>query len=142
MRYLEVTAAIIHNEGKYLIAQRPYDKSLGGKWEFPGGKVQDGETLEHCLIREIQEELELIISINQHFVSVRYADDTATLNMHSYICSIVGGNLTLNEHIDYRWVSKNELTSYDFPQVDKMIISKLNEQDQAEGMFFPAPSYN
>ncbi|OGI09222.1 MAG: hypothetical protein A2X41_01445 [Candidatus Margulisbacteria bacterium GWE2_39_32] len=127
MKKLEVTAAIIYANGKYLIAQRPLDKSMGGLWEFPGGKVDEGESLESCLIREIQEELELVISINKHFLSVNHYEENVSLNLHSYLCSIIDGEIRLNEHIDYKWITKNEFSLFDFPQADRPIIKKLEE---------------
>lgn len=88
---IEVTAAIIHNDGKLLICQRPKGKRCDMLWEFPGGKIEAGETPEECLARECQEELDVTIEAEQQLGEVEYDYPGITVNIHFYICKLVDG---------------------------------------------------
>lgn len=121
----KVTAAIIIDDGKILIAQRSADTTLPLKWEFPGGKVEDGETPEECLSREIMEELDLVISIEDFFASSIYKYEFGEIELLAYYAKILSGDLHLNVHIDHQWVVPKDLALFDFALADIEIVQKL-----------------
>jgi 8-oxo-dGTP diphosphatase len=121
----KVTAAIIIDDGKILIAQRSADTTLPLKWEFPGGKVEDGETPGECLSREILEELDLIVSIEDFFASSIYKYEFGEIELLAYFAKILSGDLYLNVHIDHKWVFPKDLNLFDFAPADIEIVQKL-----------------
>ena len=120
-----VVAAIIKNDNKYLIVQRNKKKHLGLKWEFPGGKVQENETFEQALLREIKEELNITINIHEKIAEEKYKDDKIDIILYYYSCSLKSGNMKLNEHEDFSWVGKKDFNKYDFAEGDRNILSLL-----------------
>lgn len=121
----QVTAAIIKRDGKYLICQRNADDECGLLWEFPGGKLEEGETLEECIIREIKEELDLDISVLNIFTTNVYHFDNKEILFTVFNAEIVGGTMKLNEHNDARWVTLEEMSSYEFMPADIVFVEKL-----------------
>ena len=130
MKNIEVVAAIIQYEGKYLCVQRDKSKYdyISYKYEFPGGKVEDTESLEDALKREIKEELCLQIVNLQKFLTVEHHYPDFFLKMHSFICSASGNIPKLSVHIDYQWLPITELHNLDWAEADKPIVHKLEEQ--------------
>ena len=127
MRIIEVVAAIIHDrEGRVFATQRGYGPMKDG-WEFPGGKMEAGETAEEALKREIWEELETRIEVEQLFETIDYDYPEFHLTMHCYICKVESGVLTLKEHEAARWLTKEQLGSIDWLPADQSIISRLKE---------------
>lgn len=127
MKVIEVVAAIIHDEeGRIFATQRGYGPMKDG-WEFPGGKMEAGETPEEALKREIWEELETRIEVEQLFETIDYDYPDFHLIMHCYICKVESGELTLKEHEAARWLTKEQLSSIDWLPVDRSIISRLTE---------------
>lgn len=126
-KHIEVVAAIIEQNGKYFCAQRKDQGELAMKWEFPGGKVEPGETKEDALIREIKEELNSLIRVDEFFNTVHHEYKTFFLSMHCYLCSILEGNLVLSEHIDSKWATVEEMMNIDFAEADKPIIEELRK---------------
>ena len=122
-----VTAALIRDEDKILIAQRGRSKRFGWKWEFPGGKVRVDETPEDCLQREIKEEINLEILIEEHFCTVHHQYDDFHIELIAFWCSIVGGKLQLTEHEQVRWVTVQEMKQYSFVEADLHLIAALEE---------------
>lgn len=120
---IEVTAAIIKNNDKILICQRPKGKKMADMWEFPGGKTEVGETAEQCIIRECNEELDITISIDNVFADITKED----LHITFFICRIVEGTIKLKEHQDSRWVTKEELSDYTFCPADTKVIEMLQK---------------
>jgi 8-oxo-dGTP diphosphatase len=120
-----VTAAIIIHNGKILIAQRAEDKSLAGKWEFPGGKIEPGETPEACLIREIKEELGVEIEVDAFFAESIYRYDVETIRLLAYTARWTDGDFHLTAHSQLQWVTPHELANYDFAPADIPIVEKL-----------------
>jgi 8-oxo-dGTP diphosphatase len=125
-----VTAALIKDDHRILIAQRGKSKRFGSQWEFPGGKLQSGETPEACLRREIREELNLEIRVEEHFCTVRHRYQDFDIELMTFWCSIVGGELELEEHEQVRWVTVQELNQYDFVKADLSVIAALADQSK------------
>ena len=127
MKEVHVTAAVIVNDGKILCVQRGENKLkyISKKWEFPGGKVEVGEALEDTIKREIAEELHLHIAVREFLIQVNHQYPDFNLKMDTFICEIVGGELALTEHIDYKWLDKDELSALDWAAADVPIVEKL-----------------
>lgn len=123
---VKVVAAIIAQEGKVFATQRGYGEFKDG-WEFPGGKVEPGETPERALVREIEEELDTEIIVDRYFTTVEYDYPRFHLSMDCYICHIKEGHLTLLEHEAAKWLTKEQLNSINWLPADQMIIDKLKE---------------
>ncbi len=119
-----VAAALIEKDGRVLIAKRKAGR-FTGKWEFPGGKVEEDETPEECLKRELREELAIETQIGTLYLSTTYAYPHATIELLTYRASIVSGEIELREHSDARWVAPEELQNYDFPEADCAVIERL-----------------
>jgi 8-oxo-dGTP diphosphatase len=124
MKQIEVVAAIIKDGDTIFATKRGYGEFIN-MWEFPGGKLEPGETKEEALHREIKEELELTISIDQFLTTVDYDYPQFHLTMHCFICSIIGGTLKLVEHADAKWVQLNCLQSLDWLPADIEVLNLL-----------------
>ena len=124
---LVAACALIDADGRVLIAQRPQGKSMAGLWEFPGGKVEPGERPEECLIRELKEELGIIVREEclapLTFASHSYPD--FYLLMPLYVCRRWEGIVTAQEHQALKWVRPGELKNYPMPPADEPLISHL-----------------
>ena len=125
MDKFDVVAAIIIKKDKYFIAQRNRNKHMGLSWEFPGGKVEKGETFEIALKREIKEELNINIAINNKLGEENYKDEKINVKLHYFLCSHTSGEIYLNEHEDSAWITKNEFKNYNFAEGDSDIINLL-----------------
>ena len=125
LKRIEVVAAIIHDaEGRIFATQRGYGEFKDG-WEFPGGKMEAGETPEEALSREIWEELETRIEVERLVETVEYDYPQFHLTMHCFLCRVVSGRLELKEHEAARWLEKDELNEVDWLPADLQIIDKL-----------------
>ena len=124
MKTIEVVAAIIKKDDKIFITKRSYGEFID-MWEFPGGKVEVGETQEEALIREIKEELELDITNLNYLTTVEYDYPSFHLIMHCFICEICGGTLSLNAHNDAKWVSLEQLASQKLIPAEIEVVEKL-----------------
>ncbi len=123
---MEVTAAIIRNkQNEILICQRPIQKNCALLWEFPGGKQEPEETLEGCLTRECQEELNITIAIEDLFGETFSDHPKGTIHIHFFNCTIQHGSVTANEHNDCKWVRTEELKEYEFCPADKIIADNI-----------------
>ncbi len=122
-----VTAALIREEDKILIAQRGRSKRFGWKWEFPGGKVRADETPEDCLRREIKEELNLEIQVEKHFCTTHHQYPDFYIELIAFWCSIVGGKMKLVDHEQVLWVTVSEMNQYTFVEADLNVISALEK---------------
>ena len=125
MKPINVVAAIIKKNGSYFIAQRNKEKYMGLKWEFPGGKVDPGETLSEALSREIHEELNINIRVHEKLAQEKYKDNEINIVLHYFLCSIIDGTIKLNEHEAMKWVEKKDFEKYDFVEGDGNISSLI-----------------
>ena len=123
--HYDVTAAVIRKNGRLLIAQRPLGGRLGGLWEFPGGKVEPGETLPQCLRREIKEELGLRIKVGKPITSLDHAYTHFKITLHAFECELVSGQPQALQVQDFKWVRMSELKRYAFAKTDLRIISAI-----------------
>lgn len=127
MKKIEVVAAVIFWNDQVLCVQRPKNKFvyISEKFEFPGGKIEEGETKEEALHRELLEELNLSTKIKSFFMTVVHEYPDFELTMHSFICEVDSSELILREHIDKKWLKVNELNSLDWAGADIPIVEKL-----------------
>lgn len=124
MKKIEVCAALLLSNNKVLSTQR-VGGEFDGQWEFPGGKIEENETHEQTLIREIYEELQVHIKVNDFLITVKHQYETFHLTMHCYFCEIVEGTINLLEHSDAKWLNKKDLDSVQWLEADIEIVEKL-----------------
>jgi 8-oxo-dGTP diphosphatase len=134
MKPFDVVAAIISVNQKILCVQRGKGKHpyLAYKYEFPGGKVEPGETEEQAIIREIKEELDLEISVEKKFLSVQHTYPDITITLHSFLCRCENPTITLTEHLNYKWLFIGELKELEWAAADEPIVRKLEEMESSE----------
>lgn len=126
MKTIRVAAAIIIHENKIFATQRGYGEFKDG-WEFPGGKIEEGETPVQALIREIREELDTEIEVGELFDTVEYDYPAFHLSMDCFLCTVKSGNLVLKEHEASKWLSRETLNSVDWLPADIELVKKLRE---------------
>lgn len=126
MKSINVVAAIITNDNSFFATQRGYGE-FKDWWEFPGGKIERGEKPEEALVREIKEELDTEIVVNELLHTVEYDYPEFHLTMHCYFCEVVSGELELKEHEAAKWLEKNELDSVQWLPADQEIIELLKD---------------
>ena len=124
MKTIEVVAAVIRKDDKIFATQRGYGEWKDW-WEFPGGKMEPGETPEEALKREIHEELSTDISVDEFLCTVEYDYPKFHLVMHCYMCSLLTGSLHLNEHEAAKWLGREKLTSVKWLPADVEVIERL-----------------
>ena len=123
---LEVTAAIIRQNGKILICQRPANKSCGLLWEFPGGKIEAGETGEQCIVRECQEELGVTLVVERELTDIVHEYSDRTVHLHFYLCRIAAGVPEKKEHNATEWITPDEVKQYAFCPADEKMLLQYN----------------
>ena len=126
MKQIEVVAAIIVKDHKVFATQRGYGE-WKDFWEFPGGKIDAGETPEEALRREIKEELDTEIAVGELFTTINYDYPTFHITMHCYLCTIENGSLTLLEHEAAKWLSLEQLDSVTWLPADQIVIAELQK---------------
>ena len=122
---VEVVAAFIWNNDKFMICQRPAHKARGLLWEFVGGKVEIGETKEQALIRECKEELNVLLSVGDVFMDVVHEYPDLTVHLTLFNATIAEGKLQKLEHNDIQWITLSEIPNYEFCPADQEILNKL-----------------
>ena len=129
MKQIEVVAAIIRKGDRIFATQRGYGEWKDW-WEFPGGKMEAGETPEEALVREIREELSAEISVDEFLCTVEHDYPAFHLKMHCYLCSLIGEALYLNEHEAAKWLAKNELDSVKWLPADVGVVEVIKSKIQ------------
>lgn len=124
MKCIEVVAAAIYQDGKVLAAQRGYGEFKGG-WEFPGGKVEPGESLKNAIVREIQEEMEATIEVGEKIGTVEYDYPSFHLKMHCFWATVKEGELKLLEHDGAMWLDKDNIQSVQWLPADVELVEKV-----------------
>ncbi|MDP4091484.1 MAG: (deoxy)nucleoside triphosphate pyrophosphohydrolase [Bacillota bacterium] len=126
-KVLDVVGAAIYDEGseRYLVTMRDREKHRGGLWEFPGGKIEKGESPEEALIREIDEELGCSIEVLKFLEDYTQEYEEFIVRLRTYQCRISAGSPSLKEHEDMRWVTKDEMSALSFPEADIPTVRKL-----------------
>ena len=124
MKTIEVVAAVIKHEGKIFATQRGYGEFEGG-WEFPGGKMEAGETPQEALVREIMEELDTEIEVGELIDTVEYDYPKFHLTMHCFFCTVKTGHLVLKEHEAAKWLTFETLDTVDWLPADQGLIEKV-----------------
>ena len=123
----EVVAALIWENNKFMICQRPAHKARGLLWEFVGGKVELGETKEQALIRECKEELDILLSVGDVFMDVIHEYPDLTVHLTLFNATIIEGEPVMLEHNDIQWVTPSEIPNYEFCPADVEILRKIIE---------------
>ena len=126
MKTINVVAAIIKENDKIFVTQRGYGEFAGG-WEFPGGKIEEGETPQQALVREIKEELDIKISVGELLDIVEYDYPTFHLSMQCFWATIEEGELVLKEHMAAKWLKKDELGTVDWLPADEGLVEKIKK---------------
>ncbi len=131
---MTVTAAILTDKDKIFIARRPPSDrcGLGGFWEFPGGKLEPGETLEECLIREIREELAVEIAVGPLCLAWKYDYPAYRVFLHAYRATIVSGDVVLRDHDAALWITRDHLSDYAFLPADTILVRSLMERHSGQ----------
>ena len=125
-KIIRVTAAIIESDDKILIAQRKSEDDIfGGIWEFPGGKIENGETPEECVARELMEELEIEVEVGTLITSNKHRYPNGIFELLAFRVKHICGNFVLNDHDEIKWITIDELSNFDFPPANTPIINYL-----------------
>lgn len=122
-KFIRVACAVIVDDGKVLATQRNITMSMPLKWEFPGGKLHDGENPEECLARELEEELGIAVTIRNALPPVQHRYDEFAIELIPFVCTLAAGNLVLHEHRALAWLSPRELNDLDWPAADIPVIA-------------------
>ena len=130
MKTVSVVAAVIESEGRFFATQRGYGPQKDG-WEFPGGKIEPGETPEAALMREIREELDADITVGEKLVQVEYDYPDFHLSMGCYRCALASGHLSLKEHEAARWLALSELDDLAWLPADRIVADALRRAVKA-----------
>lgn len=123
----DVVAALIWDQNRFMICQRPAHKARGLLWEFVGGKVEPGESMEDALIRECREELDITVQVGDVFTQVVHEYPDIHIRLTLFHCTIQNGTPTLLEHQDLRWIRPAEIPNFDFCPADKDILALIQE---------------
>lgn len=121
----DVTAAIILKDGKVLITRRAPGENLAGSWEFPGGKIEPGETPEECLARELLEELDVHVTVGDKLGESIYDYENGSIRLIAYFADIFDGEINLTVHDAYTWEAPDNLSRYNFAPADIPLVQKL-----------------
>ena len=124
----DVVAALIWDQGKFMICQRPAHKARGLLWEFVGGKTEPGETLEEALVRECREELDITVAVGDIFTQVVHEYPDILIRLTLFNCTVAEGTPKLLEHNDLKWIHPVEIPNFDFCPADKDILALIRRR--------------
>ncbi len=127
--HIRVSAALIRQNGRYLLTRRKPQTHLGGLWEFPGGKCEAGESLEDCVCREVWEELGIKVNLPVYAMSHYHEYPEKTVDLTFFECTTFEGEPKARDCADFRWVSPDEFCEYEFPPADVPVIQKILRQN-------------
>jgi len=133
--HYQVAAGVISKGSQLLIAQRPAEGMLGGLWEFPGGKQEEGETLEECLVREIHEELGIEIETVARLTSVDHAFSHFSITLHAIAARYISGEPQTLGCADWKWIAPEELDEFALPRADRLIVEFLRRDGHQMQLF-------
>ena len=125
MSVLDVAAGLVFESGHLLITQRPPGGHLGGLWEFPGGKLEPGESWEEALVRELREELDIAVVVGREFSRVQHAYPGREVRLRFFVCRIVSGIPSPVGCSAVAWVGPHELERFEFPEADRQLLDQL-----------------
>ncbi|MCK9190569.1 MAG: (deoxy)nucleoside triphosphate pyrophosphohydrolase [Sphaerochaetaceae bacterium] len=128
MKTINVVAAVIINDDKIFTAQRPDKGEVAKMWEFPGGKIEQGELEEEALFREIQEEFDTDLNVGKKIITIQHQYSNFKVIMSGYFCTIREGNLDLKEHLDSKWLCIDNLSSVNWAPADRPIVKEVIKQ--------------
>lgn len=123
-RHIEVACALVEKEGLVLAAQRSESMAMPLKWEFPGGKMHEGESAKECIARELLEELGVAVEIKYPLSPVTWSYAAFSVTLYPFVCVITGGRLVLHEHKAAKWLTPEELSGLDWAEADFPIIAE------------------
>ena len=121
-KHIHVACALIERNGLVLAAQRSADMNLPLKWEFPGGKLEQGESAEECLQRELVEEMGVTITVGRSLPQHTHSYDTFTVTLYPFICTLASGTITLHEHVAIAWLPPEQLHTLDWAEADWPVL--------------------
>lgn len=126
MKRVKVACAIIQKGDKILVTQRSETMKMPLKWEFPGGKLEIGESEEECIIREIKEELNIEIELVKKLKTRIHSYPEFEIELIPFFCRFTTGSILLKEHLNYKWLTINEIARFDLAEADRPILNQLN----------------
>ena len=122
---IDVVAAVIKKNNLFLVANRSFEAKSPGIWEFPGGKVEEKETFVSALIREIEEELSLKIQVGEKITSIDLNTADKYISVHYFYAFIVSGHINLNVHSEFKWVTRDQLSTFKYIDGDRYVLKHL-----------------
>lgn len=126
-KHIEVAAAVIHVDGQFLLSKRLADQHQGGKWEFPGGKLETGESVAQALIRELKEELAVDVVCQSEFLSLTYEYPEKVVTLHFQLVTEISGQAHGEEGQQVAWFDKSQLLELTFPDANYPVLQKIEE---------------
>lgn len=130
MKTIKVSAGVLIDNGKVLITRRASKENFAGGWEFPGGKLELGETPQQCLARELKEELNIDVAVGDFCTEVTHKYEAICVNLIAYYCAMIKGEISLSVHDQYQWIKIEDLLEYDLLPADVPIAEKVMEDYQ------------
>lgn len=128
LRIIDVSAGLVFHNGRLLITQRRLDDHLGGLWEFPGGKVEPGESFESCLVRELREELGIEVAVGKQVEEITHSYTEKTVRLRFFRCTWLGGEASPIHCSNLAWITREQLRAFEFPAADARLLRYLEER--------------